>query len=793
METALSSAPVSDHIIFFIHGMGQQYEEFGNLKIHVATLQKNTEDLLASYYPDRLVRVKYIPIEWHSVVHKLVDGKMDLTTLGTVPKVRLVTNHWVMDCLYYFTKPHGQRIIDTICEQCNDAYENHIVEFPDFVSNKGQVHMMGCSLGGIAAFDILAQQWNEEDGRPPWESVEEQGLVIRKPEINVPKLNFNVSSLFTCGSPVAATLVLRGLDFLYYRPPLRTKVLNVFHPFDPLGYRIEPMINKTYVDIQPVRIHKLQRRRILPVPLPKIPNLGIKSSIAGAAPLIMRARRTFLRYMMTSEGTLIMDKNITERTVLDAKGQSIMEDERHIKSAEELPYESRTSVDLLQDTGHDDDEEDKNSDVRRYDSAPEAEATPERPYMSRRISTRHKTTVHRRSLSVRDGGEDRIWLGADDTLGPRFLYESEESTTTTVTVTEERPIWSRKWFRFDKSRPSDTVSSDSKSFINAPREASDDDKSTTSTDKTSKASSIMGMAGTVATAALSAVGLKSDTSLNNSPVIDDTKDDHPAQDLYKNDLSIDDLPNDLSVEVLSKHNRLTEEVSRNERAKEESPKLKSYNSHSSIPPRSSRTLSSDYIRVPVEYSSIVPNLEAIATAKSPVFEGTNAANTYFFESRPNSMTESRTTKVRDDDLSSESSYSTAIGLEAFSSPASLDRASLVMTIPEDDLLDLDAATPTPSDEKVLDSYTADAEESSDDDNETKVEKNDDASDEESKAGDQLIEGNDGLQYPRIDYVLNETVIDAYASEWIVAMKSHFKYWANRDLTYHIIKTLVGDD
>jgi hypothetical protein len=485
--------------------------------------------------------------------------------------------------------------------------------------------------------------------------------------------------------------------------------------------------------------------------------------------------------MMTSEGTLIMDKNMTERTVLDPKGQNIMDDERHIKSAEALPYESRTSVDHLQDAGNDEEGEDRNSDVRRYDSAPEAEATPERPYMSRRISTRHKTTtVHRRSLSVREGGEDRIWLGADDTLGPRFLYESEETTTesTTVTVTEERPIWSRKWFRFEKSQPSDTASSDSKSLVNVQRAASDDDKSTTSTDKTSKAASIMGMAGTVATAALSAVGLKSDTSLNSSPVMDDTKEIHAAQDLSKNDLSIDDpLPSNLSIEVLNEHNRLTEEASTNDGAKEDVPKLKSYHSHSSLPPRSSRTKSSDYIRVPVEYSSIVPNLEAIATAKSPVFEGTNS---YFFESRPNSMTESRTTKVRDDDLSSESSYSTAIGLEAFSSPASLDRASLVMTIPEDDLLDLDAAaTPTASEDQGLDSYTADAEESSDDDNETKVEKNDDASDEESKAGDQLIEGNDGLQYPRIDYVLNETVIDAYASEWIVAMKSHFKYWANR--------------
>jgi hypothetical protein len=53
---------------------------------------------------------------------------------------------------------------------------------------------------------------------------------------------------------------------------------------------------------------------------------------------------------------------------------------------------------------------------------------------------------------------------------------------------------------------------------------------------------------------------------------------------------------------------------------------------------------------------------------------------------------------------------------------------------------------------------------------------DDDGDDESTAG---ILAVDGLTYPRIDYVLRETVIDTYGSEWIVAVKSHFKYWANR--------------
>ncbi|CAO3696817.1 unnamed protein product [Rhizopus microsporus] len=53
-----------------------------------------------------------------------------------------------------------------------------------------------------------------------------------------------------------------------------------------------------------------------------------------------------------------------------------------------------------------------------------------------------------------------------------------------------------------------------------------------------------------------------------------------------------------------------------------------------------------------------------------------------------------------------------------------------------------------------------------------------------------ILGTDGNMYPRLDYVLSENMIDAYASEWIVALKSHFRYWANRDVSHHIVKTLL---
>lgn len=44
--------------------------------------------------------VRVVFLEWHSVVHKIVDAKIDQSTMSTVPKVRLATNQWLMDCMY---------------------------------------------------------------------------------------------------------------------------------------------------------------------------------------------------------------------------------------------------------------------------------------------------------------------------------------------------------------------------------------------------------------------------------------------------------------------------------------------------------------------------------------------------------------------------------------------------------------------------------------------------------------------------------------------------------------------
>ncbi|ESN94061.1 hypothetical protein HELRODRAFT_193825 [Helobdella robusta] len=63
-------------------------------------------------------------------------------------------------------------------------------------------------------------------------------------QLNYPLLNFKLSNFFAFGSPVALLLALRGVHSLgdEYKLPTCPGYYNIFHPYDPLAYRMEPLV-----------------------------------------------------------------------------------------------------------------------------------------------------------------------------------------------------------------------------------------------------------------------------------------------------------------------------------------------------------------------------------------------------------------------------------------------------------------------------------------------------------------------------------------------------------------------
>ncbi|KAI3986406.1 hypothetical protein MKX01_037688 [Papaver californicum] len=88
-----------------------------------------------------------------------------------------------------------------------------------------------------------------------------------RPYIRYTKLEFEVDTFFAAGSPLGVFLALRnirigigkGQDYwqdesICEEMPCCQQMFNIFHPFDPVAYRIEPLVCKEYSNKRPVII-----------------------------------------------------------------------------------------------------------------------------------------------------------------------------------------------------------------------------------------------------------------------------------------------------------------------------------------------------------------------------------------------------------------------------------------------------------------------------------------------------------------------------------------------------------
>lgn len=74
------------------------------------------------------------------------------------------------------------------------------------------------------------------------------------PKPDYPQLSFQVDNAFMLGSPIAVFLMIRN-----QRQPLSldfklsgcSQVFNIFHPYDPVAYRIEPLLDPRNADVEP--------------------------------------------------------------------------------------------------------------------------------------------------------------------------------------------------------------------------------------------------------------------------------------------------------------------------------------------------------------------------------------------------------------------------------------------------------------------------------------------------------------------------------------------------------------
>lgn len=84
------------------------------------------------------------------------------------------------------------------------------------------------------------------------------------PLVQYPQLEFPVAKFFALGSPIAMFLTIRGIEHLSrdFQLPTCPAVYNIFHPFDPVAYRMEPLINPDIKQKPVLMPHHKGRKRL---------------------------------------------------------------------------------------------------------------------------------------------------------------------------------------------------------------------------------------------------------------------------------------------------------------------------------------------------------------------------------------------------------------------------------------------------------------------------------------------------------------------------------------------------
>ncbi|KAJ4204710.1 hypothetical protein NW767_004222 [Fusarium falciforme] len=217
---------------------------------------------------------------------------LDDITIEGVAFARSLISDLALDVLLYQSSYRDQ-IMRIVLNECNRIFKLFKERNPDF---KGKVHLMGHSLGSAILFDVLCQQ---KQDRPTehksllrlWPMQDRTESPSKNTEL---ELDFNVEDLFCLGSPVGLFQMLKGRtiaarprsqsvkakdpqsmdcdeDVLRTTPlgsgteqislvtglpgtvasPKVQQLFNIFHPSDPISYRLEPLISPSMSILKP--------------------------------------------------------------------------------------------------------------------------------------------------------------------------------------------------------------------------------------------------------------------------------------------------------------------------------------------------------------------------------------------------------------------------------------------------------------------------------------------------------------------------------------------------------------
>jgi len=85
-----------------------------------------------------------------------------------------------------------------------------------------------------------------------------------QPSVRYPHLDIQPTAFFALGSPTGMFMAVRGIETLGsdFQLPTCKNFFNIFHPYDPVAYRIESLVDKQFSELRPLMVphHKGRKR-----------------------------------------------------------------------------------------------------------------------------------------------------------------------------------------------------------------------------------------------------------------------------------------------------------------------------------------------------------------------------------------------------------------------------------------------------------------------------------------------------------------------------------------------------
>ena len=303
-----------EHLVLVTHGIGQKLGlrlEMLNFIADVNMLRKTVKNVYKSS-PDlqmlnsevetpRNSRIQVLPVVWRHQLNfpdqsfkknkerDLADSgeeeeypSLENITLEPATIIRTAIRDLGLDILMY-QSAYREHISETVVSECNRVYKTFKERNPDF---KGKISLIGHSLGSAIMFDVLCQQ--KHDGS----TSRSRSSSVRKPSISKNavtfQLDFDVEDYYCLGSPLGLYQMLNGRRIMGRPPspsenrpfsptseafgssisnetiaihadgsslsksaPKCAQLFNIFHPADPIAYRLEPLISTAMASMKP--------------------------------------------------------------------------------------------------------------------------------------------------------------------------------------------------------------------------------------------------------------------------------------------------------------------------------------------------------------------------------------------------------------------------------------------------------------------------------------------------------------------------------------------------------------